>query len=131
MDGFNRVLKADGVTPLLRRSGLHLFEQSLPRAVFDQVTEVVSPHQASAAAALLRLLASLLTISVFFLVIWEYQLFADVTDTSEAFLSLATVSVPRLFGIMASAGYQRVRQVRKEHCVAVIIENTTELKNNS
>ncbi|ELT98283.1 hypothetical protein CAPTEDRAFT_192882 [Capitella teleta] len=125
MDGFNRVLQCDGRTPLLRISGPHGFEQSLPRKVFDRVCDVLDPHQANVGSTTVKLTTSLLTISIFFVIIWEYQIFDDVTETSEAFLSLITVSIPRLFGAMKSAGYQKVREARKSNAIQVILEQMT------
>ncbi|ELU07183.1 hypothetical protein CAPTEDRAFT_228747 [Capitella teleta] len=125
MDGFNRVLQCDGRTPLLRISGPHGFEQSLPRKVFDRVCDVLDPHQANVGSTTVKLTTSLLTISIFFAIIWEYQIFDDVTETSEAFLSLITVSIPRLLGAMKSAGYQKVREARKSNAIQVILEEMT------
>jgi hypothetical protein len=131
LDGFNRVLKEDGKTPLLRKSGPHRFEQSLPRSVFEKVCEEVSPHQVNAVGALLQLTASLLSVCLFFIIIWYYQLFSNVTETTETFLSLVTVSIPQLFGILKSAGFKKVCQLRTEFVVQAQLNELTVLRDDS
>jgi hypothetical protein len=125
MKGTRRVMKDNGL-PLLMEGGPFPYEQAIPYTAYQYVCDVIQPHRSNIARTIVRLVASLFCISVFFAIIIEYQVFDSVTKTSEAFLSVVTVSLPRVIGLMKTEGYQELKNMRQRYAIEALLTEITE-----
>ncbi|ELT93180.1 hypothetical protein CAPTEDRAFT_201402 [Capitella teleta] len=126
MNGEQRVMRKSGL-PLLLIGEPFPYEQAIPYAAYDYVCGYVQPHRSNVARSIFQLLASLFCISVFFAIILEYQIFEDVTKTSETFLSVITVMLPRVIGVMKTEGYEELKGMRQARAIeALLLEITRE-----
>ena len=126
LDGKSLVLRSDGKTPLLTTVGAHGLELALPRGVFDEICSLILPYRVYMAKTILKLVATVAFIVLLFALVNEYQIFSDVTSTSEALLSILTVSIPRVLGMMKSEGYTALREMRQGQAINVTLTKLTQ-----
>ena len=100
---------------------------SLPRALFRGVFETFLPYKYTAIVAVLELSGSILLVAVVFSIAIEYQVFKDFTVIGESFLTLLTVMLPRLFGMLSSSGFIALKEQMIDKQVEAYIRNNVVL----
>ncbi len=120
---------SDDIDTTLSCSLLHETQDgqiSIPRQLFIDICDKYAPYKSRAFWCFLELLVSLSVIIFLFLVAVAFQVFSEFSAFGESMFTLATMSVPYVFGgFLKSEAHATLTKARRDREIEVLIRSRT------
>ncbi len=100
-------------------------EASIPRRVFYEICRVYRPYRKEVTTTFTRLFLSFALMIVIFVLIVRFQIFEEFSEVGETLLTVATVTLPSVLGMMKSSSHKSLSDQRRDSYLRTWLENVT------
>ena len=100
-------------------------ESSIPRRIFYDVCKVYRPYAKEVLATFTRLFISFTLMIVIFALIVKFQIFEEFSEVGETMLTVATVTLPSVLGMMKSTPHKDLSDQRREYHLRTWLDTIT------
>ena len=100
-------------------------EASIPRRIFYEICRVYKSYTKEVAFTSLKLLLSFALMIVVYVIIIRFQIFDQLSTAGEALITLGTVTLPAVLGVLRSSSQETLSHQRRKSYLTIWLKNIT------
>ena len=103
-------------------------ECSIPRRIFYDICKTYRPYHLEVIATVVKLFILLVVILIMYALIVKFQIFEEFTGEWETMLTICTLALPAMLGMMRSSSLQKLSDQRRKSNLRAWLEKITTIR---